>query len=952
MPKKFDFISPGVQINEIDQSVLPADVVEAGPIIIGRAPKGPAMKPIRINTLEDYISIFGSPYPGGSSTGDVWREGAGSTAPSYAGYAAQSWLASQTSGITMVRLLGDQNQTNKISSGKKPGWKLSGSGATTSQATNSTAYGLFLINSSSTNAEQTGVLGAVFYVDSGYLAMIGTNAKGDTVAADSGKACMFFESSGNDYEFTMEIYNATDSTAAETKTFNFDQNSDKYIRKVFNTNPILTTSGNTIKTESKKTYWLGESFRRSVISTVNSSSAGTCFGVIAPLEREDGPLNWGDRQNSYKTARSGMVISDKETDQKDLFFVEMLLDGEGVQKDYLIAIEDLKPSNDPLITSYGSFTLKVLSMNGGVLESYKNLNLDENSPNFIARRIGNMKPSWDEEDRRYVREKGEFPNVSSYIRVEMSQEEYAADALPFGFKGPGRPKGFSIKDGDGIILNTAGDTNFTGSFVRNGAAQPTGNGGDAEAWDGFAGGESPFCKFNFPSIPLRQNGTEGFPANPFKAYYGVRPKYSSTSNINDPDYIDYLRGIPGADHDNVHKISDTTHYEHSFVFTLDDILISGNTVTYTSASHDNTAGATASHTKNSGSAALIDKNVKQFLMPVFGGFDGFDVTEKEPYNNNLLLPANTDSNSSLHYSINKALDSVADSEISLGNMMLIPGIYKPHITDKLIATCESRQDALALIDIESDYKSKYEEDATATDSKRKGDVAAAISALKNRNLNSSYAAAYYPWVQVRDTLNNDQFVWMPSSIAGLGAIASTEATSELWFAPAGFNRGGLGNLGGPAGPLVIQARQRLDSSQRDDLYQQGINPIASFPNEGVVIFGQKTLQKANSALDRINVRRLMIFLKHRVGEVAKTTLFQPNIQATWNSFKGRVEPILSDVQARFGITEYRLILDESTTTPDLVDRNILYAKIFLKPARAIEFIAIDFVITKSGAELV
>ena len=944
MPKKFDFISPGIQINEIDQSVLPADVVEAGPIIIGRAPKGPAMKPIRVNTLEDYLSIFGAPYAGGSSTGDVWREGAGSTAPSYAGYAAQSWLASQTTGITMVRLLGDEGDS--ISSGTKPGWKLSGSGATTSQATNSTAYGLFLINSSSANADQTGTLGAVFYVDSGYLAMIGTPASGGTVAANEGSGSMFFESSGDEYEFTMEIYNATDATAAETKVFNFNQNSDKYIRKVFNTNPILTTSGDTVKAGSKKTYWLGESFRRSVVSTVNSSSAGECFAVIAPLEREHGTLNWGDRQNSYKTARSGMVISDKETDQKDLFFVEMLLDGEGVQKDYLIAIEDLKPSNDPLITAYGSFTLKVLSMSGGVLESYKNLNLDENSPNFIARRIGDMKPKWIESQRRYVRDGGEYPNVSSYIRVEMSEEEYASDALPFGFKGPGRPKGFSIKDGQNQIQNLAGNADFTGSFVRNDADQPTGDGGDAEAWDGLSQA-SILLKFNFPSIPLRQNGTEGFPANPFKAYYGVRPKNSTTSNTNDPDYLDYLRGIPGDDHGQVWNVTDTTHYEYSFVFTLDDIVISGNTVTYTSGSY-----VGSSYTFSNGTKGIIDKNVKQFLMPVFGGFDGLDVTEKEPYNNNLLLPANTDTNSSLHYSINKAIDSVSDSEISLGNMMMIPGIYKPHITDKLIATCESRQDALALIDIENDYKSKYEENAEAADTDRKGDVASAISSLKNRNLNSSYAAAYYPWVQVKDTLNNNQYVWMPSSIAGLGAIASTEATSELWFAPAGFNRGGLGNLGGPAGPLVIQARQRLDSSQRDDLYQQGINPIASFPNEGVVIFGQKTLQKANSALDRINVRRLMIFLKQRVGEVAKTTLFQPNVQATWNSFKGRVDPILSDVQSRFGITEYRLILDETTTTPDLIDRNILYAKIYLKPARAIEFIAIDFVITKSGAELV
>jgi phage tail sheath protein FI len=181
-------------------------------------------------------------------------------------------------------------------------------------------------------------------------------------------------------------------------------------------------------------------------------------------------------------------------------------------------------------------------------------------------------------------------------------------------------------------------------------------------------------------------------------------------------------------------------------------------------------------------------------------------------------------------------------------------------------------------------------------------------------------------------------------------MAQSEARSELWFAPAGFNRGGLGALGGRSGPRVIQARQRLDSSERDKLYEVNINPIATFPNEGVVIFGQKTLQQTPSALDRINVRRLMIHLKAEISKVARTVLFDNNVRSTWARFTSQAEPILSNVKSKFGLTDYRLVLDSSTTTADLIDRNIMYAKVFLKPARAIEYIAIDFVITRTGAD--
>jgi len=136
------------------------------------------------------------------------------------------------------------------------------------------------------------------------------------------------------------------------------------------------------------------------------------------------------------------------------------------------------------------------------------------------------------------------------------------------------------------------------------------------------------------------------------------------------------------------------------------------------------------------------------------------------------------------------------------------------------------------------------------------------------------------------------------------------------------------------------------------LYDTNINPIATFPAEGLVIFGQKTLQAGQSALDRINVRRLLLYLKSRVATVARNLLFDQNVPSTWARFQAQVNPILSDTQARFGITEYKLVLDETTTTADLIDRNIMYAKIFIKPARAIEFIVVDFVITNTGADFV
>ena len=190
-------------------------------------------------------------------------------------------------------------------------------------------------------------------------------------------------------------------------------------------------------------------------------------------------------------------------------------------------------------------------------------------------------------------------------------------------------------------------------------------------------------------------------------------------------------------------------------------------------------------------------------------------------------------------------------------------------------------------------------------------------------------------------------VWIPPSVVAFGTMASSQESSEVWFAPAGFNRGGLSV--GSSGLSVVGVRDKLTAKNRDSLYERNVNPIASFPSEGLVIFGQKTLQAYPSALDRINVRRLVIFLKKEISRIAANVLFEPNVQTTWNRFATPTTDLLEEVKTGLGISDYRVVLDETTTTAEEIDRNMMYAKLFIKPVYAIEFIGIDFVITNTGA---
>jgi len=205
---------------------------------------------------------------------------------------------------------------------------------------------------------------------------------------------------------------------------------------------------------------------------------------------------------------------------------------------------------------------------------------------------------------------------------------------------------------------------------------------------------------------------------------------------------------------------------------------------------------------------------------------------------------------------------------------------------------------------------------------------------------TSYAATYWPWCQVIDP-ETGKNVWVPASTLIPGVYAFNDRAADPWFAPAGINRGGLGQ--------VIRAEQKLPQSSRDTLYQGKVNPIATFPGTGTVVYGQKTLQTKASALDRVNVRRLLIQLKGFISQVANNLVFEQNTLTTRNNFLSIVNPYLESVQQRQGLYAFRVIMDDSNNTADVIDRNQLVGQIFIQPTKTAEFIYLDFSVLPTGA---
>ena len=259
------------------------------------------------------------------------------------------------------------------------------------------------------------------------------------------------------------------------------------------------------------------------------------------------------------------------------------------------------------------------------------------------------------------------------------------------------------------------------------------------------------------------------------------------------------------------------------------------------------------------------------------------------------------------------------------NLLVAPGITKQsHSTpiSTMITQAQNRGDYLAVLDLRN-YGATV------------GGAIAGASSIDN-----SYAATYWPWVQTTDP-NTGDLVWAPASTMIPGVMAYNDRVAASWFAPAGVNRGGMGT--------VARAERKLTQTNRDNLYEANVNPIGTFPNSGVVVFGQKTLQKKKSALDRVNVRRLLITLKDYISQIADTLVFEQNTIATRNSFLSQVNPYLQNVQQQQGLYAFKVVMDDTNNTADVIDRNELKGQIFLQPTKTAEFIILDFNVTPTGA---
>jgi len=274
----------------------------------------------------------------------------------------------------------------------------------------------------------------------------------------------------------------------------------------------------------------------------------------------------------------------------------------------------------------------------------------------------------------------------------------------------------------------------------------------------------------------------------------------------------------------------------------------------------------------------------------------------------------------------EALDLLANQDEFDINLLLLPGLTHDNhsaITNKAIDVCEDRGDCFAIID-------------PVVYGQNPGDAT-----TKAEEVDSNFAAMYYPWIKVPDSQVAGTQRWVPPSVVLGGIFAFNDRVAHPWFAPAGLNRGGI--------TTAIQAQRKLTQGERDSLYDSNVNPIATFPGQGVTVFGQKTLQKKASALDRINVRRLLIRVKKFIASSSRFLVFEQNTAATRRRFLGIVNPFLENVQSQSGLSAFRVVMDETNNTPDSIDRNQLIGQLFLQPTRTAEFIVLDFTIQPTGA---
>ena len=819
-----NIISPGVFTRENDLSFLPQGIGQIGAAVVGPTEKGPAFVPTVIcRGFAEYEARFGS-----------------YSKDTYVPLTVRNYLRNAGT-VTVVRILGGG------------GWKYADNG---------------LVALRNMDADDSGVKRVLSVLhpskNEASINLSGSFIEG--VGAGKVLSASFNNSvsGGAAFNSTFCLHLAGADFTQTSISMSLNPSSPNYITRAIGTDPDNSRSGS-------DTY-VDYAFPLVNFREYQTDTTITNIEMIGlPAHEFTGSNNNGGYAEGYDHAATPFIESgyvDDNGTTNPLFKVHKIADGTQTNTDCKISILNLRePGDIDGEEQYSTFSLQVrkygdTDKSPSILEQYDRLNLNPDSPNYIARAIGDRYAEWNE-DRQKVIIYGDYPNKSRYIRIEVDA------AVDNGSYSPKlSPRGYDV------IL----DPIYSGST------------------------SSPQAVL-VPYVSKSERTIAGVYNK--KAYLG----FDFTKKDND-QYLTYLPKVAVAN--STGKFNVDAFFAHPS----------------SSWGADAISGSLSASVDQAGTAGPTADQVK-FSVPFQGGSDGMNpgtikrsgeyitATNLHGLNLNIGQPG--------YNAYDKALDILSNQDEYDINMLAIPGVmnkYHSAVVTQAINFVEDRADCFYIMDLMG-----------VDDS-----VASAVSEASGRDTN--YAAAYYPWVKVLDPAKNKP-TFVPPSVIVPGAIAQSDRIAAEWFAPAGLNRGVLGN--------VIEARTRLNQAERDQLYEGKVNPIATFPRTGVCIWGQKTLQARPTALDRINVRRLLIEVKKFIASSSKYLVFEQNTIQTRNRFLNIANPYLESIQQRQGLYAFRVVMDETNNTPEEIDRNRLIGAIYLQPTKTAEFIVLDFNVLPTGA---
>lgn len=997
--------SAGVSTQEIDLTgpITQAPVgIPAG--VIGTSKKGPAFVPVTIGNFDDFSAKFGA--SDGKKFGPLavaeWLKNAG--AATYlrvlgAGTGERRTTTGNTAGAVTSAgfVVGEQQPTVNGNLGANPYANTNGVpgrtyflGCYMSESHGSTVFSSAGIQASTGSLP---IIRGVVLAPSGVVLRLSQSIASSTaptstaIAVDgAGQGALtgtvkLLEGGVVKQEFVMLLngHKGTDANYPNVITASFDMTAQNYFANVFNTDPL--------KQQQAGHYLYAHFDIHPTMAAVTGSGllnrnplAGTTllrfptgFSPIAFLTTGTLARNVGDAtapnyenfQDRYDAPRSPWLISQRfGGTPSNLFRIEALDDGDHTQRAIKVSVENIAASTDDA-NQYGTFDVLVRDINDtdedfAPLEEFRGLSLDPSSDRYIAKVIGDLKAFYDF-DKSTASQKlviqGSFPNASNWIRVVMDTKvdnaEVDATALPFGFRG--HPH---LVTSGSVPLTNAPETLDTGSqvavtdAVKRATEVPVPFREHLLVGPGSKAQTDPSL---FWGVKFQQT------IDPTELNKGKLPDRTITNLAKYfPDYMTAVQNVLVADNSGVsdtvaNGILDVDRFNRN-MFTLENVRVTTGSDTradvktvddWVYVRAGNIAASDTAKTRGMSHDDLKKPSVRtyaKYSLYLQGGFDGVNVFDDDTARlTNQAVQEEMDNanrgtnNGPTVKSYAKAIQIMKETSDVDIKLLAIPGLRHEVVTDAAVLAVEDRFDAMYIMDIDS-YDSI---NALVTSSNVQDDhVGNTVTAVVNRNLDSNFAAAYYPDVLMTDPTTNT-ILRVPPSVAVLGAFALNDSIGQPWFAPAGFTRGSLAGK---------EAAVKLSRENLDDLYAADINPIVAFPNSnGPVVWGQKTLQKAQTALDRVNVRRLLIEIRRQVREVANTILFEPNRESTLSRFSQAVRPRLEAIQARQGVDRFKVVIDSTSTTQADVESNTIRGKIIVAPTRVAEFVSLDFVVTNAGS---